>query len=209
MSRSAPRGGPAVMARRHEPSESLDDFPTPPWAVRALMEWLGARIDGAACREAAAGRGHMARALGERFARVEQMDVHDYGCGNLDLVADYLDGPGWPFVDWTITNPPFRLADAFIRRAIRTSLDGVAMLVRTQFLEGNGRFDRLFRDRPPSSVLQFVERVPMFRGRLDPEGSTATAYCWLVWDLNVPPGFTRLVWLAPCRRRLEREGDYA
>ena len=28
----------AVVARRHEPLTSLDDFPTPPWATRALME---------------------------------------------------------------------------------------------------------------------------------------------------------------------------
>lgn len=30
----------AVMQRRVEPLDSLDDFPTPPWATRALCEWL-------------------------------------------------------------------------------------------------------------------------------------------------------------------------
>ena len=28
----------AVMQQRHEAHDSLDDFPTPPWATRALME---------------------------------------------------------------------------------------------------------------------------------------------------------------------------
>ena len=28
----------AVMAQRHEAKDSLDDFPTPPWATRALLE---------------------------------------------------------------------------------------------------------------------------------------------------------------------------
>ena len=28
----------AVMAQRHESLDSLDDFPTPPWATRALLE---------------------------------------------------------------------------------------------------------------------------------------------------------------------------
>ncbi len=28
----------AVMAQRHEKMDSLDDFPTPPWGTRALME---------------------------------------------------------------------------------------------------------------------------------------------------------------------------
>lgn len=202
------------MARRREPALSLDDFPTPPWAVRALTDRLlrsglySARLAAARCREPAAGRGHMARTLAEVFGSVEQIDVQDYGTGNLDRLADYLAEPGWPLVEWTITNPPFRLAEQFIELALRTSLDGVAMLVRTQFLEGIGRHDRLFAVRPPTTVLQFSERVPMLRGRLDPVGSTATAYCWLVWDLRRTGG-TRLVWLPPCRARLEREGDYA
>lgn len=206
-----PRGGPAVMARRREPSASLDDFPTPPWAVRALTEWLvgyGVEPPGLCCREPAAGRGHMARALGEVFADVHQIDIRDCGTGNLDTVADYLDEPFWPLVDWTITNPPFRLAERFIEHALGLSEKGVAMLVRTQFLEGVGRHGRLFSRRPPTAVLQFAERVPMVRGRLDPEATTATSYCWLVWDLTAT-GPTQLVWLPPCRKRLEREGDYA
>ena len=28
----------AVMAKRFEENDSLDDFPTPPWATRALFE---------------------------------------------------------------------------------------------------------------------------------------------------------------------------
>ncbi len=206
-----PRGGPAVMSRRREPSASLDDFPTPPWAVRALLEWLQwtGRIRGAvSCREPAAGRGHMARALGEVFRRVEQMDVQDYGTGELDRVTDYLADHIWPAVDWTITNPPFRLAEPFISTALRTSRIGVAMLVRTQFLEGIGRHDRLFAQHPPAAVLQFAERVPMVRGRLDPNATTATAYCWLVWDVG-RTGRTELFWLPPCRPRLERQEDYA
>jgi hypothetical protein len=30
----------AVMQQRSEPHDSLDDFPTPPWATRALCEFL-------------------------------------------------------------------------------------------------------------------------------------------------------------------------
>lgn len=209
-----PRGGPAVMSRRREPAGSLDDFPTPPWAARALTESLlrsglpPAQLGAARCREPAAGRGHMARALAEVFGSVEQLDVRDYGTGNLDRVADYLGGD-WPAVDWTITNPPFQLAERFVFHALRSSTQGVAVLVRTAFLEGIGRHDRLFAGRPPSAVLQFAERVPIKRGRLDPAGSTATAYCWLVWDLARRQAGTALVWLPPCRKRLEREGDYA
>jgi hypothetical protein len=81
------------------------------------------------------------------------------------------------------------------------------MLVRSAFLEGVGRFERLFSKQPPTSVLQFSERVVMHKGRLAPEGSTATAYCWLVWE-QAAVG-TSLEWIPPCRKRLERAEDYA
>lgn len=207
----------AVMQQRAEAHDSLDDFPTPPWATRALCEWLQDSIinwaDGPhpmatmTCREPAANRGHMARPLREYFASVEASDIHNYGAGFP--VQDYLFGPKPAPVDWTITNPPFRLAEQFILRAIDTSAAGSAMLVRSAFLEGVGRHARLFSLEPPTSILQFAERVVMHKGRLAPEGSTATAYCWLVWDKSCAGGRTSFEWIEPCRKRLERAEDYA
>lgn len=201
----------AVMQQRREPHDSLDDFPTPPWATRALCEWLrrnwADEVDDWAaftCREPAANRGHMVRPLAEYFGTVEASDVHDYGAGFP--VADYLWGPPPPLVDWTITNPPFKLAEQFIARAAETSIYGLAVIVRTAFLEGQARHENLFSKNPPSHVLQFTERVVMHKGRLAPEGSTATAYCWLVWIDGEDE--TRFHWIAPCRRQLERPSDY-
>ncbi len=199
----------AVMQQRSEPHDSLDDFPTPPWATRALCEFLQngrpcMPLDLYSCREPAANRGHMVQPLREYFEKVEASDVHDYGVGFP--VVDYLFPNDLPLVDWTITNPPFRLAEQFIERAAATSRHGFAMIVRAAFLEGQGRFERLFSKNPPSFVLQFTERVVMHKGRLAPEGSTATAYAWLIWIDGVPG--TRLRWIAPCRKRLERPGDY-
>lgn len=204
----------AVMQQRVEARDSLDDFPTPPWATRALCEWLryeGYLRDGMSVREPAANRGHMAKPLGEYFASVEASDVHDYGAGFP--VTDYLFPAPIEMVDWTITNPPFRLAEQFIERAIATSTDGVAMIVRAAFLEGQGRFDRLFSAHQPAHILQFTERVVMHKGKLSPNGSTATAYCWIIWTPSgigkVARPSARFSWLPPCRKRLERADDYA
>lgn len=197
----------AVMQRRVEAHDSLDDFPTPPWATRALCEFLcseGYAFRHGVVREPAANRGHMVTPLREYFAHVEASDVHDYGVGFPQ--SDYLFGPLPQAVDWTITNPPFRLAEQFIERGCATSRLGVAMIVRAAFLEGQGRYERLFSKNPPSFVLQFTERVVMHKGRLAPEGSTATAYAWLVWIDGEDS--TRLRWIAPCRKRLERANDY-
>lgn len=201
----------AVMQRRVEPHSSLDDFPTPPWATRALCERL---YDSPApwpltAREPAANRGHMVRPLREYFQKVTAADIFDYGAGFRQV--DYLFGPDPAPVDWTITNPPFRLAHQFIARALRTSHSGVAVIVRSAFLEGVARHALLFSKTPPSLVLQFTERVVMHKGRLSANGSTATAYSWLVWRLDqakASPGHTRFEWIAPCRKRLERPGDY-
>lgn len=189
----------AVMQQRREPHDSLDDFPTPPWATRALCDWIWLVTSPgpfSVAREPAANRGHMVRVLEEYFRRVEAGDVRDYLFGPLPKV-----------VNWTITNPPFRLAEAFIDRALQSSASGVAVIVRTAFLEGIGRHERLFSVRPPSDILQFSERVVMHKGRLSARGSTATAYCWLVWR----PGQsgTRFHWIAPCRKLLERAADYS
>lgn len=211
----------AVMQRRVEPHSSLDDFPTPPWATRALCEALQGEWDyhdkcGApkhaastwhkTCREPAANRGHMVRPLREYFGTVEASDIHDYGVGFAQ--QDYLFGPPPPMVDWTITNPPFRLAEPFIARALETSRHGVAIIVRSAFLEGVGRYNSLFRFRPPRQVLQFTERVVMHRGKLSATGSTATAYCWLIWGKDPNNSETLMGWIGPCRKRLERPGDY-
>lgn len=200
----------AVMQRRAEPHDSLDDFPTPPWATRALCEWISERgmLGGeTSCREPAANRGHMVKPLREYFASVEASDIHDYGAGFPQ--ADYLFGPDPEPVDWTVTNPPFRLAEQFIERALRTSRHGVAVIVRSAFLEGVGRHVRLFRPHPPRLILQFSERVVMHKGRLSPNGSTATAYCWIVWVPSAMRVPTEFGWIPPCRKRLERAEDYA
>ena len=197
----------AVMQQRREPSDSFDYFPTPLWATRALCEWLFDKyaLPNDTALEPACGEGHMARALSEYFADVYAYDVQNMGYGKQ---ADYL-FPSREFnAEWTITNPPFKLAEQFIEKAINDSLRGVCMLVRTSFLEGVGRHNRLFSKLPPSNILQFSERVPMLKGRVDAKATTATSYAWLVWRPN-SRDVAQFGWIPPCRKRLEKVGDYS
>jgi hypothetical protein len=198
----------AVMAQRAELKNSLDDFPTPPWATRALIEHVIRSKDSLGtmtCLEPACGRGHMAVALSEYFLKVEASDIFDYGFGH---VADFLKSKTTPdHIDWVITNPPFRLGEDFINKALKVARVGVAMLARTVFIESVGRFERVFKSNPPSQFAQFVERVPMVKGRIDRKASTATGYAWLVWEKN-HRGNSEVVWIPHCRKTLERDGDY-
>jgi hypothetical protein len=199
----------AVMAQRIEAADSLDDFPTPPWATRALMEYVikgCGPFKASTALEPACGAGHMAKVLKEYFGEVKASDVHAYGYGTL---RDYLAVPYEAnAADWVITNPPFRLAEEFIQRSLIVARCGVAILARTVFLESVGRYRGLFEQKPPSRFAQFSERVPMLRGRLDRRASTATGYAWLIWEKNEISVEPRLVWVPPCRKKLERDSDY-
>lgn len=199
----------AVMSQRIEAKDAPDDFPTPPWATRALLEYVigsNVSLEQNTCLEPACGAGHMARVLEEYFRTVIRSDAYDYGYGQ---VRDFLT---YPFeahsVDWVITNPPFRLSEKFVLRALDIAKEGVAILARTVFLESVGRYRNLFERTPPSKFAQFTERVPMLRGRLDQKATTATGYAWLVWEMQATNNPPRLMWIPPCRKQLERDKDY-
>ena len=116
----------AVMAQRVEQADSLDDFPTPPWATRALVtHYFDQSVADASVWEPACGRGHMAQVLHEYFATVRAGDIFDYGYGE---VQDFLTGlAALRSVDWVITNPPFRLAEDFLARGRQVARKGVAL----------------------------------------------------------------------------------
>jgi hypothetical protein len=196
------------MAQRTEPRNSPDDFPTPPWATRGLLEHVlddPKSLASLTCLEPACGAGHMSKVLKEYFRTVHSSDAYSYGYGSLrDFVTDPYEPESF---DWVITNPPFRLAEQFVNLALPIARKGVAILARTVFLESVGRYHGIFRQAPPTKFAQFVERVPMVKGRLDIKATTATGYAWMVWQKGIadPP---RLTWVPPCRKILEREDDY-
>jgi hypothetical protein len=198
----------AVMAQRTESKDSADDFPTPPWATRALIEHVlddKNSISALRCLEPACGAGHMAKVLKTYFANVICSDAYDYGYG---AVHDFLKAPYRETeFDWIITNPPFRLAEQFVLHAMSIARIGVAILARTVFLESVGRYESIYSACPPTKFAQFVERVPMVKGRLDIRATTATGYAWFVWEKDVTT-VPRLMWIPPCRRALEQDRDY-
>lgn len=215
MGEAVPRGSTAVMARRVEPPDSLDLFATPPWATRALIEYVIDNesvplLSDATVWEPAAGLGHMSEVLKEYFGRVLASDVFDYGCGHLvgSFVGDGQDVLPDQSANWIITNPPFRLSADFAERATGNGQAGVALLVRSVWAEGKDRYERLFNQNPPYVIAQFVERVPMVKGRWDPAATTATSYAWFVWRPSFfHPLVTRFMWIPPCRELLTKPDD--
>ena len=101
--------------------------------------------------------------LREYFCQVAASDIRDYGFPGT-LVDDFLLPLPATDAEWIVTNPPFRLGEQFVTTAKARARLGVAVLVRTAFLESADRHAKLFNTTPPTDILQFVERVPMFHG---------------------------------------------
>ena len=202
---------------RKQPLASLDDYPTPPWATRALLNWLeaaGGGMEGNLAKKTAweptANRGHMARTLEERFGSVHKSDIEDYGAGYE--VRDFLfpDNRDEP-VDWIVCNPPYTLAQEFVPPMLNRSTCGAAMLCRLQWLEGTERHDRIFSKHPPSDVLVFSERLSFAKGKVGKTtvGGGAMSFAWFVWGHNYLCNAPSLHWLGTgTRKRCEKEGDY-
>lgn len=196
----------SARSTRIEPRSSLDDFPTPPWATRALMKHVlvSDRFSELEVIEPACGRGYMSEALRGYFSNVYSSDIYDYGYGK---VADFLHEDYAVRSDWLITNPPFKHAEGFIQKGLALTSVGVAVLVRTVFIESVGRYNRLFSKNPPNLIAQFSERVPIVKGRLDRTVSSATGYAWLVWNKKCDFS-SKVIWIPPCRSELEFDSDY-
>lgn len=216
LEKALPNGNRAIMSSRQEPDDSLDFFPTPPWATRALVERVlhsrqaGLDIDfsGYTAWEPACGEGHMAEVLREYSSDVLATDIFDYGYGDttLDFTSD-LEASAHIDRDFVISNLPFGdKGEVCAMQALRRARVGVAMFFRLQWLESVGRYERIFKDNPPTLIAFFAERVNLCKGRWDPEGGTATAYIWLVWIKGEAPRAP--FWIPPgCREALTRPDD--
>jgi hypothetical protein len=96
--------------------------------------------------------------------------------------------------DLVIGNPPYRYAEAFVRRGLSLLTHGgtMVLLLRLAFLEGQERGRGLWCEHLPKEVAVLCQR-PSFTGDA---GTDATAYAVFVWQKTVwqcvPP---RLSWL--------------
>lgn len=164
-----------------------DFFPTPPWATHALFDKIGP-LTGVVW-EPACGDGAMAKVIAERCpeATVFSTDLHHRGFGDsgLNFLAMKYS------CDHIVTNPPYSLAEPFVRHALGVSKGTVAMLLKLNFLEGVKR-KKLFEEHPPAWVYVFSRRIkfPMPSGA----GGGVLAYAWFVW---LPGGRheTRVGWI--------------
>lgn len=98
---------------------------------------------------------------------------------NLDFLSD-----DYPIntANIIIMNPPYATLEPFLIRALEIAQDYLIVLCRTQVLEGENRYKNIFANNPPTYIYQYVNRIQCWKNGIKPTGSSAQAYCWLVWQ---------------------------
>lgn len=166
----------------HGKTEKDHFYPTPPEATKSLLalepfdQWIW---------EPACGDGAISKVLIDAGHNVVSSDLVDrgYGTPNVDFLME-----SDPLAPQIITNPPFKLADQFVRHALSfPSIDKVALLLRLAWLEGVTRKPLFESDPPLARVWVSSRRLTMKRGGTDggDGGGGMVAFAWFVWDRRV------------------------
>nr|DAI48763.1 MAG TPA: adenine-specific methyltransferase [Caudoviricetes sp.] len=159
-------GGNSAAGRRQS-----DLYPTPPEVTVALLRFLNFP-SGVSVWEPAAGDGDMTDVISQYAFPVYATDIRD----GTDFLQSCID-----CADWIITNPPFSLAEEFIRHAAELNKP-FAMLLKAQYWHAAKRA-KLFEELPPSYILPLTWRPDFFFKERDGKkgGSPLMDVMWCVW----------------------------
>jgi hypothetical protein len=161
-----------------------DFYSTPEWCVRRLLEVVP--LPGGAWLEPAAGDGAIVRAVGRtditwdlwELRSSERPALRRSAPGAEITIGDFLEKAraaqlGRKRYAVAITNPPFRLAQAFIDACLGCA-DTVVMLLRLNYLASKARWEFMSTHTPDVYVLP---NRPSFTGG----GTDSIEYSWFVW----------------------------
>lgn len=182
--------------KNHKERDKLDYYATPTAEVINILNKLNIDFkDSDVILEPCVGGGHMADGIETYLlnqgsaAQTIGTDIHNRGYENDEW--ELYCGPEYDFfsdeypyneVDWVIMNPPYSVIEPFTIRALEIAKKGIIMLARLQFLEGSGRYENILKDNPPSDIYVYVDRIQCWKNGVKPDGSSAQAYAWFVWD---------------------------
>ena len=173
---------------KHERAEH-DFYATDPKALE-VFPLLNELVD---VWECAVGQGHLAKVLkrNKKLARVS--DIVDRGYPNTEVI-DFLEYDGTWHGD-ILTNPPFRLSNQFLEKAMSIIEDGrkVYMFLPVRYLEGKAR-RKLFEQYAPKIVYVSSDRLGCAKnGDFGKYYPRAVAFAWFVWEKGYS-GRTELTW---------------
>lgn len=167
----------STMASTERKRHEYDNYSTPPDITQALLDSNWRPSKGATVWECAAGEGAM----------VDVLDVNGYSWIGTELRentrADIIGGvdflsnrpPETLRAYQIVTNPPFNLAEDFIRRAYDLEVDYLALLLKMTYWNAKTRLT-LFDECQPLAVLPLTWRMDCTG-----QGSPTMDVAWYVW----------------------------
>lgn len=202
-------GNVRVGNTRHALKDRKDDlYETPSIAVEALLrcETLPEHI-----WEPAAGRRAIADILEVAGHQVACTDLVRRKAKGVREGIDFLmEQEPWLGIECIVTNPPFKLADEFIRHGLRLC-PKVIMLLRWAYAEGAGRSDII--DGHLSRVWLGKERLPMMHRdgwEVNKDTNSGQPFAWFVFEREpeTPGAFMvrRMSW-RPAQARAGKGAD--
>lgn len=158
----------------------FDYYPTPAWMTRALLR----RVHVFDVLEPCAGDGAIVGVLAEHGISCLWNDIDPSRDAFWHLDATKAQSweefgreqPGGFRYFWTVTNPPFNLAEQIVPLAVARNLP-VAMILRLSWLEPTEGRQRFLERHPPSRLIVLPRHD--WRG----SGSTdSVTSAWMIWD---------------------------
>jgi len=157
----------------------LDSYATPAAATHSLMKRV--KFNGLVW-ECACGALSMSDVI-EQYNECISTDI----TMGIDFLTYDLDIPN------IITNPPYKLAERFVRRANQLVSEKVAMFLRLNFLESQSRY-RMFKELPLEWVLVFCKRQTLHPINVIVTTGGTIAYAWFVWNKEYS-GYPKIDWI--------------
>lgn len=162
--------------------EENDFYSTDPRTIANLLEHVRF-ISG--IWEPCCGLGCLSIPLIESGESVYSSDLYDHGYGvnGIDFFQQTSMPKGCRNI---VTNPPYKHTTDFITHALSLLPEGgiLALFLKTQYLEGIERYERVYKKTPPIYILQYINRVSCkTNARVgDDFGTSAVAYAWYIWQ---------------------------
>jgi predicted RNA methylase len=161
-----------------------DFYPTPVSVVQTFLS--NYKIKDGTILEPCAGNGNFIKAIREfgynnniianELREIEVNNLIEAGANEV-YTYNFLENKISEYPTTIITNPPFSIAEEFIRKC-KTQFPNseIIMLLRVAFLESQKRYD--FWQQYPVNKLYVLKDRPSFTGK----GTDASAYGFFVWD---------------------------
>lgn len=147
-----------------------DFYPTPPDVTEALLGYLDLP-EGTTVLEPACGEMDMAKVIKDGGYNVIATDLK-YGQDFLTMEI--------PECDWIITNPPFTLADQFIRRCAESGKP-FALLLKSQYWHAKKRYN-IFYEFRPSAICPLTWRPDFLFKQHNKKSAPLMDVMWCIWE---------------------------